>query len=407
MGKKIIIDSDIFNKYFFKLHNNFKNFREHFLYGGAGSGKSYAIAQHLLLQLLGNDYFRCVYMRKVARTIRNSQFLLFKDIIKQWGVSDLVDIREVDMTIINKFNGNVLMSAGADDIEKIKSIQEPNCIWLEEATEFKLTDYLQLQLRLRTKKSHNYIISSFNPISKSHWLYDYVTKNSEKINLLKTTYKDNKFVDEFYIKQLEDLKNQDEEYYNIYALGEWGCGERTLVFKWEIGDFPEDFNQYAVFYGIDFGYNNPTAIVECVLKEGKIYVREILYESRLTNSDLIERMKDLIQFKSAPIYCDSEDKNRIEELFNSGFNVHTSNKDVKYGISVVNSFVPIIDKNSTNLITEIENYKFQKDKNDNILDVPIKFKDHLMDAMRYAITTHNDKIGNKSDIRVKKISNKF
>ncbi len=399
---QIIVHSDVFNDWALAFHGNYYSHREHFIYGGAGSGKSYAIAQHLILQLLGNDYFRCVYMRKVARTIRNSQFLLFKDIIRQWGIGELIDIREVDMTITNKANGNVLMSAGADDIEKIKSIQEPNCIWIEEATEFTLADYLQLQLRVRTRKAFNYTIASFNPISKSHWLYEYISKKGNEVNVIKTTYQDNKFIDEQYIYQLEALKGQDEDYYNVYALGEWGSGDRALVYKWTIGAFPDDIGNADVFYGIDFGYNNPTAVVECAMIDGKVYVREVLYESRLTNTQLIERLKELITNKALPIYCDSEDTNRIEELFNHSFNVYKSNKDVKYGIGVVNSFVPIIDRNSLNLIAEIENYKFMKDKNDNILDVPVKFKDHLMDAMRYAITTHNDRIGNKPDIRIKK-----
>jgi phage terminase large subunit len=376
--------------------------REHFIYGGAGSGKSYAVAQHLILQLLGNDYFRCVYMRKVARTIRNSQFLLFKDIINNWNISHLFDVKEVDMSIVCKSNGNMLISAGADDIEKIKSIQEPNCIWIEEATEFSLIDYLQLQLRLRTRKAFNYTIATFNPVSKSHWLYDYISKKANDVNVIKTTYKDNQFIDEAYVLQLQSLKQQDEDYYNVYALGEWGTGDRALVYKYEIGLFPENIDGADVFYGIDFGYINPTAIVQCVIIDGRVYVRELLYQSNLTNSKLISKMNDLIEHKHHPIYCDSEDKNRIEELYNNGYNVYPSNKNVSYGISVVNSFVPIIDKHSTNLIAEIENYKFMKDKNGNITDKPVKFKDHLMDAMRYAITTHTEKIGNKPDIRIKK-----
>jgi len=397
---KISVNVNIFNTWALPLHFETESYPEWILYGGAGSGKSYAIATHLILQCLQRKYFRCIYLRKVHRTIRVSQFLLFKDIINKFNLNELFNIRENDMSITCELTGNQLIAAGSDKVEKLKSIQEPNCIWLEEATEFSERDYLQLKLRLRTTKAFNYMILSFNPVSQQHWLYKHV-QNTYNKRIIKTTYLDNKFIDEGYVYTMEMLKQKDEDYYNVYALGEWGNSSRELVYPkyYTFNDRWQDIEGES-FYGVDFGFVNPTVLIECKISGKNLFVRELVYKTNITNKDFINILNELKIDRYAPIYCDSADANRIEELFDAGYNVYKSNKDVDYGIQCVKSYNIFVSIDSANILKEITMYKYMTDKNGNVVDKPLKFNDHAMDAIRYAVATHMQTVGEKNEFRI-------
>jgi phage terminase large subunit len=102
----------------------------------------------------------------------------------------------------------------------------------------------------------------------------------------------------------------------------------------------------------------------------------------------------------APIYCDSADANRIEELFEAGYNVYKSNKDIDYGIQCVKSYNIFVSSDSANILKEIAMYKYMTDKNGNAVEKPLKFNDHAMDAMRYAVATHMQTVGEKNEFRI-------
>jgi len=366
-------------------------------YGGAGSGKSIFAAQRYLTRCLGAKYFRLIFCRKVGKTIRNSQFLLFKDLISQYGLSDLFQLKESNMEIICA-NGNQMMSAGLDDREKIKSIQEPTDIWMEEATEFSREDFLQLNLRLRTRKAPNQITLSFNPISQNNWVYDdFFVNKSYKGTILKTTYLDNQFLPTEFKEQMDDLKRADENYYKIYALGEWGGIVKGAIWPhWKMAEQQEG----DTIYGLDFGFNNPTAMVRIKIKENDLFVHQMIYRTKLTNSDLINELRGL-SIGSAPIYADAAEPQRIEEIYRAGFNIkpcHKEKDSVKKGIDKIRSMGLYITAESSDLIKEIRAYKWAEDRNGNILDEPVKFLDHLCDATRYAVHTHLTKPSGKYSV---------
>lgn len=195
-------------------------------YGGSGSGKSFFVAQKLLLKCLNDRYFRLVYARKQAVDIRDSQFLLFKDLIHEYGLGDLFQIKESKMDIVC-INGNMMLSAGMDNPEKIKSIQKPTHVWCEEITEFDFADFEQLDLRLRGDGSYQLqYLMSLNPINEEHWikkeLFDKnITSDDEnKVLRLRTTYLDNQFINR--AEYEEKLNRQSRHNQRVYKLGEWG-----------------------------------------------------------------------------------------------------------------------------------------------------------------------------------------
>lgn len=382
-----------------KAYKDVKNSNKRYvvLYGGAGSGKSYYTAQHIILDCLQNPGSHWCVIRKVARTLRNSVYELLTSLIIENDLSDLFQMNKSDMTITCIENGSKIIMSGIDDPEKLKSIANINKFWIEECSELTQKDFTQIDLRLRGKNKYpNQIFITFNPVSNTHWLkthfFDRI--NSDAL-VIKTTYKDNSQIDEEYKAKLEQFKETDSYTYDVYCLGNWGNLSGVVFYNWSVVDSFPDCSD--VFYGLDFGFNNPSAFVKIGIRDNEFYVQQLLYKPNLTNADLINELK---QFDiKGIIYCDAAEPARIQELQNSGFNAQSANKSVRDGIDFVKAQHLNILDSSQDLINELNEYHWRKDKNDNQLDEPVKFKDHLIDAMRYGIYTHC-----KSSISVPRIT---
>ena len=350
------------------------------LYGGAGSGKSYSTAIWLLEKALKERNKRFLITRKTLPSLKVSCLQLFRELLSKYNLSYEFNKSELEMVI----NTNQILFKSLDNADKIKSA-EFNYIWAEEATELTHQDYLQLRLRLRRKNDlNNQIITTFNPIDQFHWLKTKVL-DREKVSSFQSNYKMNPFLSREYIEQLEGLAEVDENYYRIYALGEWGVLKNLIYSNWDVvNKMPEDYDE--VIYGLDFGYVNPTVLLEIRIKENEIWVKEIIYQSHLTNAELIDLLKEKID-RNVSIYADSAEPQRIEEIYQAGFNVYPSEKNVQFGINRVKQYKLHILEDSVNLIKEIRSYKWKEDKEGRILEEPVKFNDHAMDAMRYALAS--------------------
>jgi len=284
-------------------------------------------------------------------------------------------------------NHNSILFCGLDDVEKLKSISGITGIWVEETTEISEEDFNQLNLRLRGQTKYpKQITMTFNPVSALHWLKKrFFDSTKHEAFTLKTTYEDNKFIDDEYKKVLEDLKSQDEIYYQIYARGEWGLLSNLIYTDWEVtAELPKSFER--IFWGLDFGYNNPSALVKVGIYDQQIYILDEFYKTGLTNSELTSILEKKVQ-KHEDIYADSAEPARIEEIRRKGLNIYPAIKSVKDGIDLVKRHKLHISGECTNFIKEIQAYKYKKDKDGNVLDEPVKFLDHAMDAVRYALYT--------------------
>lgn len=358
--------------------------RVNVLYGGAGSGKSYAMAQFLILYKLAERNKTILVTRKTNPALKISAYQLILSLLNEYRIP--FSQNKADQIV--EVGTNRIFFKSMDDPEKIKSA-EFNYIWMEEATEFTVDDYRQLRLRLRRHTdTRNQMFLTFNPISKNNWVYKefFETKHTD-VSILKTTYKDNPFLDPEYIKTLENLINEDKSYYQVYALGEFVSLKGTIYSNYEItSEIPDHFDE--VIYGLDFGYNNPTALIKIGFLDERIYILEEMYDRGLTNADLIDQLRRIVNPPNASIYADAAEPARIEEIKRAGFNIYPAAKNVKDGIDYVKRKMLHISPECVNTIKEIESYKWKQDKNGNVLDEPVKFMDHAMDAMRYAIYMH-------------------
>lgn len=365
------------------------------LYGGAGSGKSYFAAQKIVNRMICEPDHFFVVTRKVARTCRDSVYKLLKDVIRSCGCPiDQWVFHDSEMRITYKGNGSRLICMGLDDPEKVKSIAGVTSMWHEEATELDQQDIAQLDLRLRGHTSYyKQHIVSFNPISALHWLKSFFFDNPpEDVTVHHSTYKDNAFIDAQYKAILESYIDRDANYHRVYALGEWGVLQGVIYDPWEImdeRDYPEFFDE--TIYGMDFGFNNPTALIRIGLRDKVAYLTECLYRSDMTTSDLVGAMKALNISGSTPIYADASEPDRIEEIHRAGFNVIPADKgpgSVSAGIDTVRRTRIITSPRNENVNKEAGSYKWREDRTGNILDEPAKINDHAMDAIRYALHSH-------------------
>jgi len=210
----------------------------------------------------------------------------------------------------------------------------------------------------------------------------------EDASTLHSTYRHNRFIDPHYRKVLEGIR--DPNLRRIYLEGKWGVLQNIIYQPYIMLDrFPDSYDD--VFYGLDFGYNNPTALLEIGVRDKEFYLRELLYETGLTNADLIERMKSLEIDRSKVIYADSAEPQRIEEIRRAGYIIEPADKSVKDGIDYCQRQVFYTLPENTNLNRERQSYKWRETKDGRILDEPEKFRDHLMDAKRYGVYTHYHK----------------
>ena len=221
----IKIKARVFNKAFRELLSD--EHRYLVLFGGAGSGKSYFIVERYVYKMLTAKQFNLLVVRNTGKSNRDSTFALFKQILIKWKLYKYFKINESDLRIRCLLNGNEVIFAGLDDVEKLKSVTftkgELTDIWIEEASEIQESDFNQLDVRLRGKGTKKQIVISFNPIDINHWLKKrFIDRKDKNIKVMHSTYKDNDFLDDEYKALLESYKETDPYYYDVYCLGNWG-----------------------------------------------------------------------------------------------------------------------------------------------------------------------------------------
>ncbi len=281
---------------------------------------------------------------------------------------------------IYKLNNTEIEFISLDEPQKIRG-RKRKVLWINEANEIEYEDYRQLLLRTTGQ-----IYMDYNPSDEFHWIYDHVLTR-EDCELIHSTYKDNVFLDETTVQEIERLQTTDENYWKIYGLGLRGTSENKIYTHWQYcDDVPREEGVEKIF-GLDFGFNRETCLAEVRIKDDDIYARERLYKKFMTNSDLIKWLTKKKMF-NVIIYADSAEPQRIKELQNAGFMVEAADKDVLMGIDALKRRKFYITKDSANGAKEARSYSWKVGKDGKRIDEPIKHNDHFLDAVRYAVYTY-------------------
>lgn len=394
------ISTDVYNDAYFPYLNS--TARTSIFYGGSSSGKSVFLAQRCIEDLMrgGRNY---LIARQVARTLKTSVFAQVCRVISEWGVTSLFNVNKSDYTITCT-NGYQAVFVGLDDTEKIKSIVPATGawtdIWVEEATETERNAVKQLYKRQRggSEGTPKRLVLSFNPILQSHWIYeeyfspiawadDQTCYNGDDLFILKTTYKDNRFLT---ADDVRDLENETDQYYrDVYTLGNWGVLGNVIFTNWEVRDLSSMRDQFTNHRnGLDFGFSSDPAAMPVTHYDRAhktIYIYDELYETGLTNDLLAEDVLKLIDRQQ--VKGDSAEPKSIAELKRYGVNITPARKgkdSVLFGIQWLQQQKIVIDTKCINTRNEFQQYKWKEDKAGNAIRQPVDKHNHIIDGLRYA-----------------------
>ena len=342
--------------------------------GGSRSSKTYSLCQLMIIYCLQNNNKVVSVIRKTFPALRATVLRDFIEILKDIGLYKDENHNKSEQ-IYTFANGSMVEFFSVDNEQKIRG-RKRDIAWCNEANELYFDDFTQLNMRTEDK-----LIFDYNPSDSASWLYELPADESIKI---KSTYRDNPFLPESIKAQIEDLKRTDEALYQIYALGEKAISKSNIYSNWSfVAHRPAKFVKYV--YGLDFGYNHPTALMRVYYCDNDIYIEPVIYESYLTTTMLIEKLGTLGIEQTVTILADYSRPEIIQEMNIAGYDVQNANKVVKKGIDNLKSF-GVICQDDKALRREYENYKWKKIA-DFITDEPVKLFDDAMDAIRYA-TTH-------------------
>ena len=344
--------------------------------GGSRSGKTYNILIYWIYKLLQEQNKTLSIVRKTLPSLKNS---VLKDLIQVLEQFNLYDPnkwhkQEGYFELPNKC---VINWFSVDEPQKIRGSKR-DYLYCNEANELTLEDWNQLIFRTEDK-----VICDLNPSELSSWVYDLEKRDDSYY--FKTTWKDNPFVNANIVKELESLKDKDDNLYRIYNLGERGIST-TLVFNRynTIESLPS--HAKLLGRGLDWGYNDPTALVEVYQNGDELFFRELFYSRGLTIPDVIEKINQLNIDKTDTIWCDSASPQNIEELKRHKINAKPVNKkSILHGIDLIKRHHVYIIKSSDHILNEFMSYKWKTDKDGNLIDTPEDNNNHAIDSIRYVL----------------------
>lgn len=378
--------------------------------GGTRSGKTYSMCQILAIWLINGKIRESDEMvdegvihvvRKNKSTIEATVMRDFEEVLHDNELYGLVEhnktLRQYKFET-TKGKYRMVEFIGADDQQKLRGSKRLH-LYCNEANEL---NYKQefFQLLMRTS---GLIFLDFNPDDEEVWINTELeqkrAKDEQDVEVIVSTYKDNPFLPDIMVNEIELLEKTDPMYWKIYGQGEYGKIQ-GLVYENYFTALASPLKGKFLGYGLDFGYSNdPTAIVSLTKEDDDIYVEELLFEKGLTNDDIATKLKLLGVDKSDPIYCDSAEPKSIQELCNHGFNAKPAKKgrdSINYGINLIKQFNFNVIEPSYNLIKELKHYKWIEDKDGKTLNKPV-------DAYNHCFVGHTKILTTKGQINIEDI----
>jgi len=381
------------------------------MFGGGGSGKSEFAGRKVFYRCINEGGHRFLIMRKIRNRLGGSVIRVMTSILNENHVAYKFNQSDRVITFRSRRNGklNELLFDGLDDPEKIKSIKDITNVWLEETTEFTERDFEQINLRLRGETPfYKQIMMTFNPDeSVGKWLKNMfgVTPGNGKRRgsfVHQSTIADNPIdvVRAEYTDILDELT--DPTMRDIYRFGLW-AKPAGQIFDWPVVQLPEFMRFDEIWYGLDFGFSvDPAALVKIYRKADHVWLQTLIYETKLTNDQLAEKIIDSGYEYPAEIYADSAEPKSIAEIAayrgagGEKINIKPAAKgadSVRAGLKFMAGLkIHIIDTpdelTCDPLEDETASYKWKTDKNGETLSVPVDRENHAVDGSRYGLFTH-------------------
>ena len=343
--------------------------------GSSRASKTYNILIYFVYKLLQEENKILSIVRKTLPALKGSVLRDLKEVLilfdmydpNKWHTAD--GYYEIGTNIIEWFS--------IDDETKVRG-RKRDYLFINEATEVSYDEYIQLILR-----TSNRIVLDLNPSLWQSWIYDLEGKEDCSYNII--TYKDNPFLPQTQVEEIEKLQQRDPNLWRIFGLGLKGVPTK-MVFTHQ--QYYTDLPQGAKLlgYGIDWGYSDPSTLVKVSKLDDNIFCEELLYLRNTTIPDFIYKIKDLGLNLTDDYIADSANPQAIEELRRNGINCKPVKKSsILHGIDLIKRNNLFIHNSSMNLQQELFSYIWKTDKNNTNLDEPLPGNDHIIDGIRYVL----------------------
>ena len=346
--------------------------------GSSRSSKTYNILIWLIVYVLQHPNTRLSIVRKTLPALKASVFVDFKEILFKMGIFDDRCLNKTDFTY-TFYNGSWVDFFSTDDEQKIRG-RKRDILFCNEANELLFIEWQQLKMR-----TTRFAILDYNPsFSEDHWLCS-LNKDQRTFHFI-ATYKDNPFLEQTIIEEIESLQRKNNSLWQIYGLGVQGVVEGLIFKDIEIIDeFPSWAKSQAA--GMDFGFtNDPTTAIRCGIIDDNLYLDELFYRTQMLSKDITNELKG--QNNDLDVMSESADPRLIQEIANSGINIYPVEKfqgSVMAGITKMLEYKIKVTRRSVNLIKEFKKYTYMQDKEGKWLNKPIDRYNHGIDATRYYI----------------------
>jgi phage terminase large subunit len=342
--------------------------------GGTRSSKTYSLCQLLIAVALSEPKSVISIVRRTGPALRASVMKDLIGILKEYGIYNQENHQKTEWTYYFD-NGSEIAFFSADNDLKLRG-RAHKIVWINEANELNYDIFAELNQR--TTKC---LFIDFNPTDLYSYIYDLYSRKETK--MIKSTYKDNPFLPDELIREIEHYKISDPWRYLTMGLGEIGESPELIFdnIDYYDGNMPEGCK---IAMGADWGYKDPTVVVKVGLFDGhdgwRMYVEEILYETHLNPTQIKERFEQLVP-KNIELFCDHRPE-YVDML--SDWDIKPANKSIKEGIMNMKDCKIFINRKSENTIKEFRNYKWKK-VSGRITDEPVDILNHSLDCTRYSI----------------------
>ena len=351
------------------------DYRNYVFQGSSRAGKTYNIVLWMVINILNQENKVYSIVRKTLPSLKGSVLRDLKEILLKLNLYDSNKWHSVDGYV--EIGSNIIEFFSLDTEEKIRGRKRDIC-FVNEATEITYDEYVQLSLRTSER-----MILDFNPSLWQSWLYD-LEKQEDTFYTI-TTYKDNVFLPQQQVEEIEKLQHRDQNLWRVFGLGQKGIPTRVVFNHQQVYDeLPNEAKLLG--YGIDWGWSDPCTLVKVYKHNDSIYCHELLYLRNVTIPDFIYKIKDLGINLTDDFICDSSNPQAIAELSRNGINAKPVKKDtILSGIDQIKRNNFYVHKDSKNLLDELNSYVWKNDKNGNNLDEPEDRNNHIIDPIRYIL----------------------
>ena len=366
------------------------------LQGSARSGKTYNVMIWLILYALRVPHIKISVVRATLPALKGSVLEDFNTIMHQLGVYNDRHFNKTDLVYWFRSCSTIEFFSASDE-QRLRG-RKRDILFVNEANELSAIQFQQLKMR-----TSRLTIIDYNPsFSEEHWIAKDFNRDPRTYHFV-STYKDNPFLEQTIIDEIESLQNKNKSLWQIFGEGKMAQIEGLVFTNVEtIDTLPEHIKR--TFIGIDFGFtNDPTAIVEVAFDRQALYISEVCYRTQMLQQDIIRVLK---QHPRTKVISESADPRLIEEIYRAGIDIHAVKKypgSIEAGVAWMLQHPIRVTAHSTNVLKELHNYVYSQDKEGKLLNTPVDAYNHAIDATRYVCMTQW-MAGKKKPINLKKLS---